>query len=58
MTEPAGGSDFLGSMRTRAVRDGSDWVLNGSKMWITNANVADVAVVYAQVPTRPPDTAE
>jgi alkylation response protein AidB-like acyl-CoA dehydrogenase len=48
MTEPAGGSDFLGSMRTRAVRDGSDWVLNGSKMWITNANVADVAVVYAK----------
>jgi glutaryl-CoA dehydrogenase (non-decarboxylating) len=48
MTEPAGGSDFLGSMRTRAVRDGSDWVLNGSKMWITNANVADVAVMYAR----------
>ena len=48
MTEPAGGSDFLGSMRTRAVRDGSDWVLDGSKMWITNANVADVAVVYAR----------
>jgi glutaryl-CoA dehydrogenase (non-decarboxylating) len=48
MTEPAGGSDFLGAMRTRAVRDGSDWVLNGSKMWITNANVADVAVVYAK----------
>ena len=48
MTEPAGGSDFLGSMRTRAVRDGSDWVLNGSKMWITNANAADVAVVYAK----------
>jgi glutaryl-CoA dehydrogenase (non-decarboxylating) len=48
MTEPAGGSDFLGAMRTRAVRDGSDWVLNGSKMWITNANVADVAVVYAR----------
>jgi glutaryl-CoA dehydrogenase (non-decarboxylating) len=48
MTEPGGGSDFLGAMRTRAVRDGSDWVLNGSKMWITNANVADVAVVYAR----------
>jgi alkylation response protein AidB-like acyl-CoA dehydrogenase len=48
MTEPAGGSDFLGSMRTRAVRDGSDWVLNGSKMWITNANAADLAVVYAK----------
>jgi glutaryl-CoA dehydrogenase (non-decarboxylating) len=48
MTEPAGGSDFLGAMHTRAVRDGSEWVLNGSKMWITNANVADVAVVYAK----------
>jgi glutaryl-CoA dehydrogenase (non-decarboxylating) len=48
MTEPGGGSDFLGAMRTRAVRDSSDWVLNGSKMWITNANVADVAVVYAR----------
>lgn len=48
MTEPAGGSDFLGSMHTRAVREGSDWIVNGSKMWITNANVADVAVVYAR----------
>jgi alkylation response protein AidB-like acyl-CoA dehydrogenase len=48
MTEPGGGSDFLGAMRTRGVRDGSDWMLNGSKMWITNANVADVAVVYAR----------
>ena len=42
MTEPDGGSDFLGAMRTRAVRDGDDYVLNGAKMWITNANVADV----------------
>jgi len=36
-------------MATRARRDGSDWVLNGSKMWITNAPVADVAVVWARV---------
>ena len=35
-------------MRTRAVRDGSDWVLNGSKMWITNGSVADIAVVWAR----------
>ena len=35
-------------MRTNAVRDGSDWVLNGSKMWITNGSVADLAVVWAQ----------
>jgi alkylation response protein AidB-like acyl-CoA dehydrogenase len=48
MTEPDGGSDLLGAMKTRAVRDGSDYVINGSKMWITNANVADVAVVYAK----------
>jgi alkylation response protein AidB-like acyl-CoA dehydrogenase len=48
MTEPDGGSDFLGAMRTRAVRDGDDWVITGSKMWITNANVADVAIVYAK----------
>jgi alkylation response protein AidB-like acyl-CoA dehydrogenase len=48
MTEPDGGSDFLGAMRTRAVRDGDSFVINGSKMWITNANVADVAIVYAR----------
>jgi glutaryl-CoA dehydrogenase (non-decarboxylating) len=48
MTEPDGGSDFLGAMRTRARRDGNDFVLDGAKMWITNANVADVAVVYAK----------
>jgi alkylation response protein AidB-like acyl-CoA dehydrogenase len=48
MTEPDGGSDFLGAMRTRAVRDGDDYVINGAKMWITNANVADVSLVYAK----------
>jgi alkylation response protein AidB-like acyl-CoA dehydrogenase len=48
MTEPDGGSDFLGAMRTRAVPDGDDYVINGAKMWITNANVADVAIVYAK----------
>ena len=47
LTEPDAGSDPA-SMRTRAVRDGSDWVLNGSKMWITNGSVADVAVIWAQ----------
>ena len=35
-------------MRTRAKRDGDDWVINGTKMWITNGSVADVAVVWAQ----------
>jgi glutaryl-CoA dehydrogenase len=47
LTEPDVGSD-PGSMRTRARRDGSDWVLDGRKMWITNGTVADVAVVWAQ----------
>jgi glutaryl-CoA dehydrogenase len=47
LTEPDAGSD-PGSMRTRARRDGDDWVLNGTKMWITNGSVADVAVVWAQ----------
>ncbi|MGZ4436077.1 MAG: acyl-CoA dehydrogenase family protein [Nocardioidaceae bacterium] len=47
LTEPDFGSD-PGGMRTRARRDGSDWVLNGTKMWITNGSVADVAVVWAR----------
>ena len=47
LTEPDAGSD-PGSMRTRARRDGDDWVLNGSKMWCTNGTLADVAVVWAQ----------
>ena len=46
LTEPDSGSD-PGSMRTRARRDGDDWILHGSKMWITNGSVADVAVVWA-----------
>ena len=46
LTEPDHGSD-PSSMRTQAVRDGSDWVLNGSKMWITNGSIADIAVVWA-----------
>lgn len=47
LTEPDFGSDPSG-MRTRAVRDGGDWVLTGNKLWITNGSVADVAVVWAQ----------
>jgi len=47
LTEADFGSNPSG-MRTSARRDGSDWILNGSKMWITNGNVADVAVVWAQ----------
>lgn len=47
LTEPDFGSDPAG-MRTRAVRDGDDWVLNGNKMWITNGSVAAVATVWAR----------
>ncbi|GGS33919.1 acyl-CoA dehydrogenase family protein [Streptomyces griseoviridis] len=47
LTEPDHGSDPAG-MRTYAVRDGTDWVLNGRKMWITNGSVAGVAVVWAR----------
>ncbi len=47
LTEPDFGSN-PGGMRTTARRDGADWILNGSKMWITNASVADVAVVWAR----------
>ncbi len=47
LTEPDSGSD-PSSMRTNARRDGDDWVLNGTKMWITNGGIADVAVVWAQ----------
>jgi len=47
LTEANHGSD-PGSMETRAVRDGDDWILNGSKLWITNANLSDVAVVWAR----------
>ena len=46
LTEPDHGSD-PSSMQTHAVKDGTDWVLSGSKMWITNGSVADIAVVWA-----------
>jgi glutaryl-CoA dehydrogenase len=47
LTEPDAGSD-PGAMRTRARRDGPDWILHGQKMWITNGSVADAAVVWAR----------
>ncbi len=46
LTESDGGSD-PGAMKTRAVQDGDDWIINGGKMWITNGTIADVAVVWA-----------
>jgi glutaryl-CoA dehydrogenase len=49
LTEPHGGSDPA-NMKTHAKKRGRDWVLNGSKMWITNGSIADVAVVWAMTP--------
>lgn len=46
LTEPDFGSDPAG-MRTRARRDGADWILDGTKMWITNGGIADIAVIWA-----------
>ena len=48
LTEPGAGSDAIGSMRTTATRDGDHWLLNGSKIFITNGPVADVLLVYAK----------
>jgi glutaryl-CoA dehydrogenase len=47
LTEPHGGSD-PGNMKTHAKRRGSDWVLNGAKMWITNSPIADLAIIWAK----------
>jgi len=46
LTEAHGGSDPA-NMKTNARRDGDDWIINGSKMWITNGNIADIAIVWA-----------
>ena len=46
LTEPDGGSD-PGTMKTQAKRQGTDWIINGAKMWITSGSIADVAVVWA-----------
>ncbi|MGI6874210.1 acyl-CoA dehydrogenase family protein [Amycolatopsis sp. 3B14] len=48
MTEPLGGSDVAGGMRTTATREGNTWVLNGAKRWIGNATFADLVVVWAR----------
>lgn len=48
LTEPDHGSD-PGSMKTKAVKDGNSYILNGAKMWITNGTIADVAVVWAKL---------
>ncbi|HEY4454039.1 MAG TPA: acyl-CoA dehydrogenase family protein, partial [Pseudonocardiaceae bacterium] len=48
MTEPLGGSDVAGGMRTTAKRDGDHWIINGAKKWIGNATFADLVVVWAR----------
>ena len=48
LTEPGAGSDALGSMRTRAELDGDNYIINGSKLYITNGPVADVCLLYAK----------
>ena len=47
LTEPHGGSDPA-NMKTNAKKDGGDWIINGGKMWITNGNLANIAIVWAQ----------
>lgn len=48
LTEPGAGSDLQGGVRTRAVKEGDEWVINGAKMWATNASIADVLVVLCR----------
>lgn len=55
LTEAGSGSDAAGSMRTRARKDGDDWILDGTKIWITQGSVADVVTVFAVTdPTKGP----
>ena len=56
LTEPGAGSDAIGSMRTTARRDGDHYVLNGSKLYITNGPIADIVIVYARIVRRDEDT--
>jgi alkylation response protein AidB-like acyl-CoA dehydrogenase len=51
LSEPEAGSD-AGALRTTAVRDGDEWVINGTKNWITNASIADFYVVFARTPSE------
>lgn len=48
LSEPSGGSDPARAIQTRAVKDGDDWVLNGSKLWISGADTADFGIVFAR----------
>jgi alkylation response protein AidB-like acyl-CoA dehydrogenase len=56
LTEAGSGSDAAGSMRMRAVRDGDDYVLDGTKIWITQGSIADIVAVFAVTdPTKGPN---
>lgn len=59
LTEPSSGSDAA-SIRSRAIKsaDGSHYVLNGSKIWISNGGIAEIMTVFAQVPVKDPKTGE
>lgn len=59
LTEPSSGSD-ASSIRSRAIKsaDGSHYVLNGSKIWISNGGIANIMTVFAQVPMKDPKTGE
>src|SRR4029079_4512671 len=48
LTEPDGGSDVAGGMRTTAKRSGDEWILNGAKVWIGNATFADLTIIWAR----------
>ncbi len=48
LTEPGAGSDLKGGVRTRAVKDGNSWVIDGAKMWMTNASISDLMVVLCR----------
>ena len=52
LTEPGAGSDALGSMKTTAIKQGENYVLNGSKTYITNGAIADIILVYAKTDTK------
>jgi len=48
LTEPGAGSDLQGGIATKAIKSGNEWVINGSKMWITNANIADYIITLVR----------
>lgn len=48
LTEPGAGSDLQGGISTKAVKSGNEWIINGSKMWITNANIADYIITLVR----------